>query len=220
MPGLTGLQLAAALQADAQLRSVPAILLTSDVRLPDLLQLNTMGFQAFLAKPIRRTPLLNAALRTIGQKDVTNLPMRLPEPDAPDSSLVGPLRILLVEDLEDNRNLVALFLKDLPYILETAEHGLQGVEKFKLGHYDLVLMDIQMPEMDGYEATAAIRRWETDAQRVPTPIVALTANAFQEEFDKSLAAGCTAHLTKPIKKRTLLEAIHQYGILRSRKDAA
>ena len=146
--------------------------------------------------------------------------MKLPAPDAPDTSLASPLRILLVEDLEDNRNLMALFLKDLPYILETAENGLQAVEKFKLSHYDLILMDIQMPEMDGYEATTAIRQWETDAHRVPTPIVALTANAFQEELEKSLAAGCTAHLTKPIKKRTLLEAIHRYGILRSRKDAA
>jgi PAS domain S-box-containing protein len=220
MPGLTGLQLAAALQTDAQLRSIPVILLTSEVRLPDTLQLNTVGVRAFIAKPIRRTPLLKVALRTIEQEGVTDLPMKLPAPDAPDTSLASPLRILLVEDLEDNRNLMALFLKDLPYILETAENGLQAVEKFKLSHYDLILMDIQMPEMDGYEATTAIRQWETDAHRVPTPIVALTANAFQEELEKSLAAGCTAHLTKPIKKRTLLEAIHRYGILRSRKDAA
>lgn len=78
------------------------------------------------------------------------------------------------------------------------------------GAYHMVLMDVQMPVMDGLQATAAIRRWEREQQRTPTPIIALTANAFKEAADKSLDAGCTAHVAKPIKKKTLLATIAQY----------
>ena len=78
------------------------------------------------------------------------------------------------------------------------------------GSYDLVLMDIQMPVMDGYAATRAIRAWEQEQGRPPVPILALTANALQGEVQRSLEAGCTAHLTKPIRKARLLEAIQLY----------
>lgn len=107
--------------------------------------------------------------------------------------------------------MIALFLKDMPYRLDMAENGAVALAKFKSGTYDLVLMDMQMPVMDGLEATAAIRRWEGEEQRQPTPIIALTANAFEQEVKKSLAAGCTAHVTKPIKKQTLLSTITQYA---------
>lgn len=136
------------------------------------------------------------------------------------------LRILLVEDSEDNRLLIQLYLQRLPYRLDVAENGKEGVEKFKSGNYDLVLMDMQMPVMDGYSATAEIRRWESE-RRVDmhnnleaenlgkegrdTPIIALTAHAFNEDVKRSLGAGCTAHLTKPIKKDILLAAIAQYS---------
>jgi CheY-like chemotaxis protein len=116
----------------------------------------------------------------------------------------------LAEDLEDNRDVVTLFLKGTACRLDIAENGAVAVEKFRAGVYDLVLMDIQMPVMDGYNATASIRSWELERRRAPTPIVALTANAFQTEVAKSLSAGCTAHLTKPLKKKTLLDAIRKY----------
>ena len=121
-----------------------------------------------------------------------------------------PVRILLVDDLEDNRDLVALFLKDLPYTIEMAENGAVAVDKFQQGRFDLVLMDMQMPVMDGLQATTAIRDWERTQSCPPTAVVALTAHALKEERDKSLAAGCTAHLTKPIKKQELLRAIADY----------
>ena len=121
------------------------------------------------------------------------------------------LRILLADDLADNRDVVALFLKDLPYAIEMTENGAAAVEKFQQAVYDLVFMDMQMPIMDGLTATTAIRDWEQKQGRRATPIIALTAHALKEERDKSLAAGCTAHLTKPIKKRELLAAIAQYA---------
>ncbi|MDH5640612.1 MAG: PAS domain S-box protein, partial [Nitrospira sp.] len=129
-------------------------------------------------------------------------------------------RILLVDDLEDNRDLVALFLKDMPYTIDMAENGAVAVEKFQQSAYDLVFMDMQMPVMDGLQATTAIREWERNQGRVPTALVALTAHALKEERDKSLAAGCNAHLTKPIKKQELLKAIADYVHLSSADQAA
>jgi CheY-like chemotaxis protein len=122
-----------------------------------------------------------------------------------------PLRILLAEDLEDNRAVMSLYLKETPYKIEMAENGRIAIEKLQSGAYDLVFMDIQMPIMDGLQATTAIRHWEREHQRKPTPIIALTGNAFIEDILKSQEAGCTAHLTKPIKKKALLEVICAYA---------
>ena len=117
------------------------------------------------------------------------------------------LRILLVEDFADNRMLVQTYLKETPYHIDIAENGEIAVEKYMSGQYDLVLMDMQMPVMDGYTATERIRKREEENGVRPTPIIALTANALKEDAQRSLDAGCTAHLTKPIKKTPLLQAI-------------
>ena len=122
------------------------------------------------------------------------------------------LRILLVEDFADNRMLVQSYLKSTPYQIEIAENGEIAVEKYISGQYDLVLMDMQMPVMDGYTATREIRKWETEHSVRPKPIIALTANALKEDARRSLDAGCTAHLTKPIKKTPLLAAISDHAV--------
>jgi len=126
-----------------------------------------------------------------------------------------PLRILLVEDSEDNRLLIQAYLKATPYQIDIAENGKIGLEKFISGKYDLVIMDIQMPVMDGYSATKAIRKWEGEKGAKATPIIALTAHAFREDIQKSLDVGCTDHITKPIRKQGILEAIHKHtaGVL-------
>ncbi len=122
----------------------------------------------------------------------------------------GVKRILLVDDSDDNRQLIELYLKQLPYAIDIARNGEIAVDKFKTNKYDIVLMDIQMPVMDGYMATKIIRKWESDKQLPPTPIIALTAHAFKEDEQKSLDAGCTGHLSKPIHKTTLIEALDKY----------
>jgi CheY-like chemotaxis protein len=119
------------------------------------------------------------------------------------------LRILLAEDAPENQALILAFLADTPYQIDVAENGVAAVEKFTSSAYDLVLMDIQMPGMDGHSAARAIREWERARGAKPVPIVALTANAFKEDEQRSLEAGCTAHLTKPIKKSRLLQAIEE-----------
>jgi CheY-like chemotaxis protein/HPt (histidine-containing phosphotransfer) domain-containing protein len=123
------------------------------------------------------------------------------------------LRILLAEDSPENRTITLAFLQDTPYRVEIAENGAVACEKFTAGCYDLVLMDRQMPVMDGLTATRAIREWEQANHRPPTPIIALTASAMKADQKKCVAAGCTAYLTKPIKREVLLQAIKEHSIV-------
>ena len=119
----------------------------------------------------------------------------------------GPSRILLVEDSPDNRLLVRAYLKSQPYIVNEAENGEVAVLKFSKTSYDLVLMDLQMPVMDGLEATQLIRELERERAARPTPIIALTASALDEHARRCIAAGANTHLCKPVRKPVLLEAI-------------
>jgi signal transduction histidine kinase/HPt (histidine-containing phosphotransfer) domain-containing protein/ActR/RegA family two-component response regulator len=124
---------------------------------------------------------------------------------------VGPertLRVLLADDSEDNRLLILSFLHEPGFETEVSENGREAVERFKTGAFDVVLMDVQMPVMDGYVATREIRRWETEKARARTRILALTAHAFPENIVQSLAAGCDSHLTKPISREQLIRALH------------
>jgi CheY-like chemotaxis protein/HPt (histidine-containing phosphotransfer) domain-containing protein len=123
------------------------------------------------------------------------------------------LRILLAEDSPDNCIITMAYLEDTPYRVEIAETGAFACEKFTAGHYDLVLMDRQMPVMDGLTATRTIRAWEQANDRPPTPIIALTASALKGDREMCLAAGCTAFLTKPIKQEVLLQAIREHTIV-------
>jgi two-component system, sensor histidine kinase and response regulator len=131
-------------------------------------------------------------------------------PAAPPAATARGLEILVVEDNEDNQMLLQAYLRSTPHHLTLAENGAVAVEQFQVGHYDLVLMDIQMPVMDGYTATKHMRQWEQAQHRPPTLIVALTANALPEEMQYSLEAGCNGHLSKPIKKAALLAALADY----------
>jgi CheY-like chemotaxis protein len=117
------------------------------------------------------------------------------------------LHILLVEDSPDNQILIRSYLKATPYQVDVAEHGGIAVQQVKQTHYDVILMDMNMPVMDGYEATRAIRAWEQEQDLPKTQIIALTALVLKEEGEKILQAGCDAHMTKPIKRQTLLEVL-------------
>jgi signal transduction histidine kinase len=128
---------------------------------------------------------------------------------ASDSTL--GLNLLLVEDAPDNVLLFQTFIKKTGCLIDVAHNGLEAVERFKSGFYDLVVMDIQMPVMDGYVATKTIRDWEVENRRSRTPIVALTAYVMEEEVEKAFSVGCDQHLTKPIKKSVLIKLLHGYS---------
>lgn len=136
-----------------------------------------------------------------------------PEPvQQKDSMISRNGRILIVDDTEDNRFLLLTYLKKLPFDIVQAENGLEAVEKVFREPFDLILMDIQMPVMDGYAATRKIREWERQHNKKTIPIIAVSANAMAEDVQKSLDAGCTEHVTKPIKKSALLEMVERYTI--------
>lgn len=224
MPDMDGFAVIEAMRASPDLAATPAIMLTSDLRRRDAARVKELGVLKSLNKPVRRSALLTTVESALfGQRQAGSGLSLASDPQLNSAETPPPSpggRILLAEDLEDNRDVVTLFLKGSGYDLTHADNGALAVERFQSGHYDLVLMDMQMPVMDGLTATRTIRAWENAQQRTPTPIVALTAHAFQEEIDKSLAAGCTGHLIKPIKKKVLLEAIHAHTRVRPGEQAA
>jgi len=121
------------------------------------------------------------------------------------------LSILVADDAKDNIMLIRAYLKKTPHQLIVAENGAIALEQFKQHRYDVVFMDVQMPVMDGYTATRLIRAWELEQDHpFPVPIIALTANALKEDEQRSLDAGCTGHLTKPIRKGMFLAALEHY----------
>jgi signal transduction histidine kinase/CheY-like chemotaxis protein/HPt (histidine-containing phosphotransfer) domain-containing protein len=126
-------------------------------------------------------------------------------------ALSAGLRILLVDDSEANRILILQYMKQIQSTIDIAENGQIGVDRFRSGNYDVVLMDCEMPVMDGYEAVGEIRRIEKETGAAPTPVLALTAHAFANMKVKGYEAGFTELLTKPIRRVTLLEALAKFG---------
>jgi PAS domain S-box-containing protein len=124
---------------------------------------------------------------------------------------LAPLRILLTEDSPDNCTITLAYLEGTPYTVDVAENGAVACEMFRKGDYDLVLMDRQMPVMDGLAATRNIRAWEDLTGRNQIPIIALTASALKGDREMCMAAGCTAFLTKPIRQTVLLQAIREHS---------
>jgi CheY-like chemotaxis protein len=183
------------------------MILTSDNRSSDIARTYKLGIGGYLVKPIRRSDLLNAISIAIGR---TKAAPPEPIPEAVVREEARSVRILLVEDSADNRLLIQSYLKKSRCEITVAENGQTAVDRYRAGRFDIVIMDMQMPIMDGYTATKVIRAWEQEQDRRPTPIVALTAYAMNEDVAKALAAGCTAHLTKPIQKATFMEAIATY----------
>jgi CheY-like chemotaxis protein len=187
------------------------MMLSSNGRKEEIQKRKELGITDYLVKPIKWSALKEAVMVALGRKEATDRDrLRVTEPVV--QADLSPLNILLVDDNKNNRMLIQTFLKKTPYTIDTSENGEKAVEKFKSDQYNLVLMDIEMPVMDGYTATGKIREWEAENQQKATPIIALTAHALKEHIQKSLDAGCNAHLTKPIKKADLLAAIEKYAI--------
>ena len=118
--------------------------------------------------------------------------------------------ILLVDDAAENLMVIEGFLNKTAHSITTAENGQEAYQLFKSKTFDLVLMDMLMPVMDGYEATKQIRAWEQQQGKPKIPIIALTAQALKEDLDKALTAGCNFHLTKPVRKKLLITTINQF----------
>jgi two-component system sensor histidine kinase/response regulator len=205
MPGMDGFQVVEAIRQSGLAAGLSMIMMTSDHWADDIARTYDLGLGGYLTKPIRRSDLLQTL--SIARDRARGAPAASPlcRTSVPVAS--RPLHILLVEDSPDNQVLVRSYLKSTPYQVDVAEHGGIAVEQVKRAHYDVILMDMNMPVMDGLEATRAIRAWEQQQDLPNTQIIALTALVLKEEGDKMLRAGCNAHMTKPIKRQTLLEVL-------------
>ncbi len=209
MPEMGGLDLSALIRANTALKELKITMLSSDDTTKNRQRAKDLAL-TYLLKPIKRHELIQSIGHEL-QRITPKAQKAETLPSAPQATQ-GGLHILLAEDNQDNVMLIHVFLKQTTHRLDVAEDGLIALEKFRANRYDVVLMDIQMPKMGGYEATAEIRRIEQEEDRTPTMIIALTAHALKEDEQRSIDAGCNGHLTKPIKKKVLLEvlqSIHQ-----------
>lgn len=166
-----------------------------------------VGIESLLLKPIKRKDLFGIVNKILNRKDVTDAQVTRTESNEKQAG--SAKHILLVEDNPDNRMLIKAYLKKTEHTLDEAENGEIAVEMYQQGNYDLVFMDVQMPVMDGHQATRLIRQWEKENNKSRTRIISLTAHAIKEEVDKCLEAGCDSHLSKPIKKDTLIKTIDE-----------
>lgn len=208
MPEMDGFSVAKYIKDELGELDSTVMMLTSDSRSGDLSKVKELGIAEYMVKPIIRQVLRDAIDNALSKKAVSSVSTC---ETATAQDKLRALRILLVEDIEDNRMLIQTYLKRMPYRIDIAENGEVAVSKFITGQYNLVLMDVEMPVMDGLTATREIRQWELQQGADPTPIVALTAHALKEHDQKSIEAGCNGHITKPIKKAALIKAINQYA---------
>jgi len=209
MPEMDGLQFAAAVHELRGDGNLPLILFTSAGR-DDVGGSVGAAFQVVLTKPLHQDALIEALHRVLGGENAA--PASSPRP----AGLAGfdralatrhPLRILIAEDNPVNQKLITHLLVRLGYRPDSTGNGLECLEALRARPYDLVLMDCQMPEMDGYEATERIRKGEAGEQHRGIRIVALTAAAMVGDRDRSLQVGMDDHLTKPVQPADLIAVL-------------
>jgi PAS domain S-box-containing protein len=244
MPDMDGMELSRRVKDDPALASTRIVALTSMGQRGDGARAATIGISAYLTKPVRQSELfdcLAAVMGVPGAPFPEEDPVRTKEDQAASShsfplitrynlrEITGRdrLKLLVVEDNPVNRKLAVRMLEKLGYRADVAENGREAVEALSRASYDAILMDIQMPEMDGYEATAEIRRREraaesgaldnaaTEGRQSPgdghrTPVIAMTANAMEGDRERALAAGMDDYVTKPINAADLSNLLDRW----------
>jgi PAS domain S-box-containing protein len=221
MPGMDGLELARRIHSEPAIRATRLVLLTSVGQRGDAKAAQGAGIDAYLTKPIRQSLLYQCLTLVLGCA---------PNPDAPTARTATQIitrhslseaqarsrpRILVVEDNPVNQKVAANMIEKLGYRVNVAANGREAVESLSRIPYDLVFMDCQMPEMDGFEATRVIRNQEESLRqtcdRPPhVPIIAMTANAMQEDRDRCQAAGMDDFLSKPITSNSLAAVLNRW----------
>jgi PAS domain S-box-containing protein len=211
MPEMGGFEVMEKINEEFPKGCVTVMMLSSDNRAGDFSRIEELGIGSYLVKPVKKDELKKAIIATLKKDKVDGREQVGKEKDKEKKEEKDKggshLKVLLVEDTEDNVLLIKAYLKETPYELDIARNGKFAVDKFRAGDYDLVFMDMQMPVMDGFTAVEKIREWEKKEGRERTVIVALTAYAMKEEVQRTLKVGCDAHLSKPVKKKELIEMI-------------
>ena len=201
MPGMNGISLAEVIKADPRLSHARLIILTSLGQLMDDAELKRMGIDACLVKPVKQARLYECLT---GRRQT---PDKAAAAQAPDAVACASLKVLLAEDNVINQKVAVAQLRKLGCTPDVVNNGLEAVEASKRTRYDVILMDCQMPQMDGYEASRQIRQREQTEGGRPVYIVAMTANAMQGDREKCLAASMNDYLSKPVKDSDLKAAL-------------
>jgi len=219
MPGADGLDLARKIREFAGAKKLPLILLSSFGQNDANLKARAAGFQAIVAKPVRQSQLRETILRVLWEANPAR--QQVPDPTARRAGTLAvsigpqhPLKILLAEDNVVNQMVVSLMLKKIGYAVQIVDNGRKVLDALARQTYDLVLMDLQMPEMDGLEASRQIRNSEIQAgadgiSKPPVYIIALTADAMQGDREKCLDAGMNDYLAKPVRPNELQAALQR-----------
>ncbi|MEI7431682.1 MAG: response regulator, partial [Betaproteobacteria bacterium] len=216
MPGMDGNELGRRIMADPELESTLMIMVTSVGQRGDAAELEKIGFVGFLSKPVHKTHLHTciqlALARAAGDEPETGIITR--HSVAESEKRGRGIRILLADDNVVNQKVTQAMLSRLGYSVDVVADGREAVNALQLIDYDLVLMDCQMPEMDGYEATTIIRNASSKVLNHEVPVIAMTANAMTGDREKCLVAGMTDYLSKPIaisELQSKLEQISEYS---------
>jgi CheY-like chemotaxis protein len=205
MPGLSGFDTAAAIQSNPSL-STPIVMLTSVGGQGDVARCREIGIDGYLHKPLRQSELIETIQRVMESAPPPELDASVPRTDTPRRS-GRPIRILVAEDNKINQVLAVRLFEKYGHHVTLAENGVAAVEAFDRDRFDLVLMDLQMPEMDGFEAALLIRQREADLGR-HIPIIAVTAHAMKGDEEKCLSFGFDGYIPKPVDPERMLDAIY------------
>jgi len=210
MPGMDGFELAERIRSKPDFTGFTVMMLTSGERRGDINRCEELGISAHLVKPIRASELLKAILQALpaDQQATRRLAERTEQPETHAGHRA--LRILLAEDNAVNRRLAVRLLEKAGHTVAVAENGSQALAMVQSQRFDLVLMDVQMPEMDGFEATAAIRDFELQTH-AHIPIIAMTAHAMKGDRERCLQVGMDGYIAKPINRDELLAIIVEHA---------
>jgi signal transduction histidine kinase/DNA-binding response OmpR family regulator len=220
MPGMDGFALVEQIRQRPELSTSTIMMLTSAGHRGDAARCQELGVSAYLLKPIRQSELREAIARVLGdheQQGATPLITRFSLQDARDPAT--SLRVLVAEDNLVNQRLVVRLLEKRGHRVVLAGNGREALAALGEDSFDLVLMDVQMPDMDGFEATAAIREKE-EGSRIHQPVIALTAHAMKGDRERCLAGGMDGYLTKPIRPAELDELLESYVAQRTKAARA
>lgn len=214
MPGKNGFELASIIKSDKTLQGIPLILLTSIAKRGDCDSLKEKGFIGYLTKPLKKDNLLQSvslAIKTKGTVIPDNKDVLITKHVIQETNFNVKPKILIVEDYEGNQKIINIILNKAGMNCDIAENGLEAIEAYKSKNYDLILMDCQMPVMDGFKATEEIRKIEeTNNIKNPIPIIALTAHTQNDILGKCKSAGMNDYLSKPLNIETMLAKINNY----------
>jgi two-component system, sensor histidine kinase and response regulator len=214
MPGMDGEELGHIIRGTPALQDLPLVMMSSVGQRGDAARLKAVGFSAFLTKPVKQSDLYDCLATVLGftasrQEDKTPVPYLVTRHSIRQDQRAR-YRILLAEDNVVNQKVALKILEKLGYRADAVANGLEAVKAMERGSYDLVFMDVQMPEMDGFEATAAIRAAESHDPAFHVPIIAMTAHAIKGDRERCLENGMDDYISKPIEPDAILSVLEKW----------